>query len=92
MGNGMMKPARKTKEQVDQEFSLIEARLIASTTFKWEQIKSELASEEEYNSLIIEVQAATSANESLGQLIARLGALGEGGVALAGKVKEFVLA
>ena len=92
MGNGMMNLARKTKEQIDQEFAQRESELIANTTFNWEKIRPELSSDDEYNKLIAEVQAATSANESLGQLITRLQALGQGGVALVSKVKEFVVA
>jgi len=64
---------------------------VADTTFNWESIKPELEDDAEYDRLMAVVKESTKKNESLGQLVTRLKDLAEGGVALAEKVKKFVV-
>jgi len=77
---------------VDAMFAAREAELLNNTTLNWDKIKPDLADDAEYDRLMAEVQKATDQNEDLGQLITRLEALGDAGIALAGKVKKFAIA
>ena len=90
MANGMGNLAARTAAEVNAKFAEREAELVAETALEWEQIKPQLE-DADYGRLMAEVQAATNANESLGQLINRLENLAVGGVALAAKVKKFIV-
>ena len=91
MTNGMRNLAARTAKKVDEHFAEREKQLLADTTFNWEEIRPELSDSAEYDRLMEEVAAATKRNESIGQLVARLKTLGESGIALANKVKSFVV-
>ncbi len=91
MSNGMDDLAEDAAREVDKIFAKREAQLIADTTFNWESIKPELEDDAEYDRLMAVVKESTKKNESLGQLVTRLKGLAEGGVALAEKVKKFVV-
>ncbi len=91
MSNGMDDLAEDAAREVDKIFAKREAQLIADTTFNWESIKPELEDDAEYDRLMAVVKESTKKNESLGQLVIRLKDLAEGGVALAEKVKNFVV-
>ncbi len=91
MSNGMDDLAEDAAREVDKIFAKREAQLIADTTFNWESIKPELEDDAEYDRLMAVVKESTKKNESLGQLVTRLKDLAEGGVALAEKVKNFVV-
>jgi hypothetical protein len=91
MSNGMDDLAADAASEVDALFAAREAKLIAETTLNWERIKPELTDEAEYDRLMEAVGEATTRNESLGQLVERLKNIGAGGLALAEKVKKFVV-
>ena len=91
MSNGMDELAGVAAAEVDDLFAAREAELIAETTFNWEGIKPKLTDEAEYDRLMAIVGEATANNESLGQLVTRLKNLGASGIALAEKVKNFVV-
>ena len=92
MASGMSKLAKKSAAKVNAKFAEREAKLIKDTSFNWEAIRPEIADDAEYAELMAVVQEATDNNESLGQLVGRLKALGAGGLALVDKVKGFVVA
>ncbi len=91
MTNGLDELADESAREVDRLFAAREAQLIADTTFDWERIKPKLEDDAEYDRLKAVVNESTRQNESLGQLVTRLKGLAEGGVALAEKVKKFVV-
>ena len=91
MSNGFDDIAGGAAAEVDALFAAREAELIKDTTFNWEDIKPKLTDEAEYERLMGVVNQATEDNVSIGQLVTRLKGLAEGGVALADKVKTFVV-
>jgi hypothetical protein len=92
MSNGMRDRAKKTAKKVDERLAEIESNLLANTTLNWEAIRPKLANQAEYDRLMTIVQECTSRNESVGELVARLKALGAGGEALLEKVKRLLVA
>lgn len=92
MSNGMRGRAKRTAKKIDERFVEIENKLLAATTLNWEKIRPELTNQHEYDRLMTIVQESTSRNESVGQFIARLRALGAGAEALLEKVKKFLAA
>lgn len=91
MSNGMRNRAKKAKDKVDKKFADRETELIRNTTFDWASIKPDLADDAEYERLMAIVKESTEKNETLGQLVTRLKGVVDGGVALAEKVKNFVV-
>ena len=91
MSNGMDDLAEDAAREVDNLFAAREAELMAETTFDWESIKPDLTDDAEYDRLMAIVGEATENNESLGQLVTRLRNLGASGIALAEKVKNFIV-
>ncbi len=91
MSNHMDDLAADAAREVDEIFAEREAELLAETTFDWTSIKPEFTDEAEYNRLMEVVGEATDNNENLGQLVTRLKNLGASGIALAEKVKNFVV-
>ena len=91
MTNGMRKRAKLTAKQIDEKLAEVEDDLLEDTTFDWKSIKPELADKDEYDRLMQIVDESTQHNESIGQLVNRLQALGEGGQSLLKKVKTFLV-
>ena len=91
MTNGMRNRAKKTRKKIDRRLAEVEQQLLADTTLDWEEIRPHVSDQAEYDRLIEIVDAATERNESIGQLIDRLKALGVEGAKLLGKVKKFVV-
>lgn len=92
MANGQRGRARRTRERIDARFAEIENNLLADTTLDWQSIRPELTDQAEYDRLMVIVNEATQRNESIGQLVDRLKALGSGSAELLAKVKKFVAA
>ena len=92
MTNGMRNRASRTRERVDARLAEIENNLLAGTTLDWDSIRPDLADRAEYDRLREIVDESTQRNESIGQFVDRLKALGEGGMALLERVKTFMVA
>ncbi len=92
MTNGMRNRAARTRERIDAQLAEIERNLLADTALDWAAIRPELADQAEYERLMAVVNEATERNESIGQLVSRLKALGAGGADLLAKVKTFIVA
>ncbi len=90
MTNGMRRRASRTAAAVDARLAEIENNLLAETTFDWDSLRPQLSDQAEYDRLMAEVNEATQRNESIGQLVERVKALGAGGADLLAKVKKFV--
>ena len=88
---GMRDLAEAARERVDAQLAEIENNLLADTTLDWQSIRPELTDQAEYDRLMAIVNESTQRNESIGQLVDRVKALGAGGADLLAKVKKFVV-
>lgn len=87
----MRKLSKESRRKVDQRLAEIEAKVLADTTFDWESIRPELTDQAEYDRLMEIVNESTQRNESIGQFMDRLKALGSSGESLLKKVQSFML-
>lgn len=92
MSNGMRGRASQTAARVDARLAEMEGRLITETTLDWESLRPRLSDAADYERLMTIVDEATQQNESIGELVNRLKALGAGGADLLAKVKTFIAA
>ena len=92
MTNGMRGRARQTSKKIDERLAEVENDLLANTTLDWQSIRPQLSDQAEYDRLMTVVNEATQRNESIGQLVDRLKALGAGGAELLTKAKKFITA
>lgn len=82
----MRRRSRKSVARANLELEDAELAMLQGSTIDWEALRPQVEDGETYDKLIVEVNAAAAANESLAALKTRLVKLGTAGAAVIKKV------
>jgi hypothetical protein len=82
----MRRRSKRSVDRVNLQLQDAELELLKGSSIDWDVLRPQVEDSETYDKLIVEVQAATAANESLAALKSRLEQLGTQGAAVIQKV------